>query len=103
MQIVCVFSIPSEESWFLPGVLPEDATTIVNESLEQARSIEPSVVSKGEIVLGGLPGEVLTEVCEGASSLVVGTRGRGHATGVNLGSVAEYVLHHAACTTTIVR
>ncbi len=103
LQIICVFSIPSEESWFLPGVLPEDATTIVNESVEQARSIEPSVVTKGETVLGGLPGEVLTEVCDGASSLVVGTRGRGHATGGLLGSVSEYVLHHAPCTTTIVR
>ncbi len=103
LQIVCVFNVPSEESWFLPGVLPEDATIIVKESVERARSIEPSVVTKGETVLGGLPGEALAEVSKGASSLVVGSRGRGHSTGVVLGSASEYVLHHAPCTTTIVR
>jgi nucleotide-binding universal stress UspA family protein len=103
LQIVCVFSIPSEESWFEPGLLPDDATAIVKESLEQVRRIEPDVVTKGEAVLGGLPGEVLTEVSAEASSLVVGSRGRGHATGQLLGSASEYVLNHAPCTTTIVR
>ncbi len=103
LQIVCVYTIPSEESWFLAGVLPEDATSIVKESVEQARCIEPEVVIKGEAVLGGLPGEVLSEVAEEASHLVVGTRGSGHVAGLTLGSVSEYLLHHAPCTTTIVR
>jgi nucleotide-binding universal stress UspA family protein len=34
---------------------------------------------------------------------VTGTRGRGQIVGAVLGSVSEYVLHHAHCTTTIVR
>jgi nucleotide-binding universal stress UspA family protein len=102
LQIVCAFNIPSEESWFLPRILPADATTIVKESLERARRIEPDVVTKGETNLG-LPGEVLVEMAEGASSLVVGTRGLGHAVGLDLGSVSEYVLRHAPCTTTVVR
>ena len=103
LQIVCVFNISTEESWFQPGVFPEDATGIVEQSVERARSIEPDVVIKGEAVLGGLPGEVLTEVAQEASSLVVGTRGNGHSAGLDLGSASEYVLHHAPCTTTIVR
>ena len=60
-----------------PGSSTRKPPQLWKESLEQIRRIEPDVVSKGEVTLG-LPGQVLTEMAEGASSLVVGSRGHGH-------------------------
>lgn len=102
LQVVSVYNVPTEGSWVRTGLFHEEATAIVKESLEQVRRIEPDVVSKGAVTLG-LPGQVLTDMAEGASSLVVGSRGHGHLSSLILGSVSEYVLHHATCTTTIVR
>ncbi len=102
LQIVSVYNIPTEGSWIRTGLLHEDAITIVKGAVERVGCLEPDVVAKGVVTLG-VPGPVLVEIAEGASGLVVGTRGHGHLAGVILGSVSEYVLHDATCTTTIVR
>ena len=102
LQIVSIYNIPTEGSWIRTGLFHEDAITVVTDAIGQVKCIEPDLVTKGEATLG-VPGPVLAEVAEGASGLVVGTRGHGEVAGVILGSVSEYVLHHANCTTTIVR
>ncbi len=102
LQIVGVYNVPVEGSWVGPGMLHEDAITVVEESLGRVEEIEPDLVTKGEVTLG-VPGPALADAARGALALVVGTRGHGHMAGIILGSVSEYVLHHATCTTTIVR
>ncbi len=84
------------------GLFQESAEAIVSDALRQAEELEPSVVVKGEAVLDA-PGPALARLSKGAAALVVGTRGHCKLTGLLLGSVSEYVLHHATCTTMVVR
>ncbi len=102
--VVCVYGMPpSGTTLTLPiGLLEDDAESVLRQGLEHVGEITPGVVAKGEAVLGS-PGRVLVDMSETASALVVGTRGHGHLAGMLLGSVSEYVVHHAACTTTVVR
>ena len=66
------------------------------------RNLEPSLVVKGETVLDA-PGPALARLSKGATALVVGTRGHSEIAGIFLGSVSQYVLHHAPCNTIVVR
>ncbi len=78
------------------------AEAIVAVALDRAEELEPTVILKGETVLG-TPGAVLARLSRGAVALVVGTRGQNEVTGLIVGSVSEYVLHHASRTTIVVR
>ena len=51
------------------------------------------------------PGESLCSVAEaqGAAGIVMGTRGMGKLRRTILGSVSDYVLHHAHCPVLVVR
>ena len=101
LQVVTVFNgLPGYG--FTTGLDQEGAQSVVREALDAVEKKHPTVPTKGKIVYG-VPGHVLAEVSEGASALVVGTRGHGEIVGHVLGSVSEYVLHHAHCTTTVVR
>ena len=101
LRVVTVFNgLPGYG--FTSGLDQEGALAVVREALEAVQKKYPTVVTSGETVYG-VPGPVLAEVSNGASALVVGTRGRGPIVGAVLGSVSEYVLHHAHCITTIVR
>ena len=53
----------------------------------------------------GKPGERLCQVAfdEGAEMIVVGTRGHGKLRRTILGSVSDYVVHHAHCPVVTVR
>ncbi len=84
------------------GLDKEDAENIVREAIDSIRKTHPTVLTKGEIVYG-VAGPVLSDISEGASTLVVGTRGRTQVVGALIGSISEYVVHYAHCTTTIVR
>ena len=95
--------VPAQGGSVVPlGLFQESAEAIVSEALYLAEEFEPSVVVKGEAVLDA-PGRALARLSKGASALVVGTRGHNELTGLLLGSVSEYVLHHATCTTIVVR
>ena len=101
LQVVTVFNgLPGYG--FTTGLDQEGAVSVVREALDAVEKKHPTVPTKGETVYG-VPGPVLADVSEGASALVVGTRGHGQLVGHVLGSVSEYVLHHAHCITTIVR
>ena len=101
LQVVTVFNgLPGYG--FTAGLDEEGALSVVREALDAVEKKHPTVSTNGETVYG-VPGPVLAEVSDGASALVVGTRGRGQIVGAVLGSVSEYVLHHARCITTIVR
>ncbi len=84
------------------GLDQEGAKSVAVEALDAIEKKHPTVPTKGTTVYG-VPGPVLADVSEGASALVVGTRGHGQLVGAVVGSVSEYVVHHAHCTTTVVR
>jgi nucleotide-binding universal stress UspA family protein len=95
--------LPAEDTLMIPmGLIEEAAAGVVRESLERVGQIEPSVIAKGECLFGA-PGPVLAESSGSSSQLVVGTRGLGYVAGALLGSVSDYVVHRASCTTTVVR
>jgi nucleotide-binding universal stress UspA family protein len=101
LQVVTVYNgLPGYG--FTTGFDQEGAESVVRESLDAVHEEHPTLPVKGEI-LYGVAGPVLSDMSEGATALVVGTRGRGQIVGAVLGSVSEHVLHHAQCTTTVVR
>ena len=101
LQVVTVYNgLPGYG--FTTGLDQEGADSVVREALETVQKKHPTVLTKGEVACG-IAGPVLSDVSEGASALVVGTRGRGQIVSALLGSTSEYVLHHADCITTVVR
>ncbi len=84
------------------GLLHESAQAVVSDAIRRAEELEPTIVVKGETVLD-VPGPALARLSEGATALVVGTRGHSEVAGIFLGSVSQYVLHHAPCNTIVVR
>jgi nucleotide-binding universal stress UspA family protein len=84
------------------GLIQESAEAIVADATRLAEDLEPTVVVKGETVLDA-PGPALARLSKGATALVVGTRGHSEVVGAFLGSVSQYVLHHATCNTIVVR
>ena len=84
------------------GLIHEVADAVVSDAIRRAEELEPTLVVKGETVLDA-PGPALARLSKGATALVVGTRGHSEIAGIFLGSVSQYVLHHAPCNTIVVR
>ena len=104
LQIVAVYTVvPAEGLLQSPNILDQPgAEDVAQQAMERAVRRRPGLVAKGETVLGP-PGPVLADVSKDAELLVVGTHGHSVVIGLLLGSVSEYVVHHAHCTTTVVR
>jgi nucleotide-binding universal stress UspA family protein len=104
LHIVTAYEmLPAGDAMIVPvGLIEQAAETDLREALETAQEVEPEVLVKGEVVFGAA-GPVLAQASEGATSLVVGTRGHGHIADMLLGSVSEYAVQHAPCTTVVVR
>jgi nucleotide-binding universal stress UspA family protein len=104
LHIVSAYEIPPNAGWMVIPLDPlkEGAVTNVRRALSRAQELEPSVVTKGEDVHGSA-GSVLVEESRGAAMLIVGSRGRGEAASLVLGSVSEDCVHHARCPVTVVR
>jgi nucleotide-binding universal stress UspA family protein len=104
LQIVAVYTVvPAEGMLQGPNILDQlGAEDVVERAVERTVRRWPHVVAKGETVLGP-PGPVLADISKDAELLVVGTHGHSVMIGLLLGSVSEYVVHHAHCTTTVVR
>jgi nucleotide-binding universal stress UspA family protein len=81
-----------------PGPEPAEA----EEVLAGARDRHPDVVIHHEVVHEAA-GRALTRWSRTAQLLVVGDRGHGGFAGLQLGSVSQHVVHHAACPTAVVR
>ena len=89
-----------QTSWPSFEDLEQQAREMLGEVIDEAglpEGLEP------ELVLGeGAPASVLREAADGASMLVLGSRGRGGFMGLLLGSVTSHTLNHIFCPTTVV-
>jgi nucleotide-binding universal stress UspA family protein len=81
-----------------PGTAPADA----EEAFARVVDRHPDVVIRREVVRDAA-GRVLTRWSRTAQLLVVGARGHGGFSGLQLGSVSQHVVHHATCPTAVVR
>jgi nucleotide-binding universal stress UspA family protein len=106
-------AVISAYEWWWPGArmavggeyaeaVRQQAESIVEESVGQARGIAPTVDVRGHAV-HGQPGRVLVEASAGAGLVVVGSRGRGGFASMMLGSVSHQVATHATGPVVVVR
>jgi nucleotide-binding universal stress UspA family protein len=104
LQIVSAFHVPAGAGPVPVPIdkLEEGAQQIARSAEAYARELEPDVTVKAAVAFGA-SGPELVRAAEGASLLVVGTRGHGDVASLILGSVSTYVLHHVHCTVTVVR
>lgn len=99
--------------WWWPGArmavggeyaeaIRQQAESVVEESVDQARQLAPGLDVRGHAV-HGQPGRVLVEASAGAGLVVVGSRGRGGFASMILGSVSHQVATHATAPVVVVR
>jgi nucleotide-binding universal stress UspA family protein len=103
LHVVSAYEIPPDAGWMVVPMQPfvEAALASVDSAVARAHELEPTLVTKGESTHGSA-GNVLVAASQGASLLVVGSRGRGEVRSLVLGSVSEHCVHHASCPVTIV-
>jgi nucleotide-binding universal stress UspA family protein len=80
-----------------PSLIEGAAKDVVDEAAKRASDVPVELVARCD-----RPGDVLSEESVGAALLVVGTRGHGRVGSLLLGSVSNYVAHHAKCPVVIV-
>lgn len=110
LRIVCAWEPPALDyagAAFVPtGEYHHQARLqaehVVSAALAEARAALPDGELEG-LAVNGHPAGVLVEQADGATLLVVGSRGRGGFASVVLGSVSQGIAHHATCPVTIVR
>jgi nucleotide-binding universal stress UspA family protein len=78
-----------------------DANAVLDAALA-ALDVGRLDASVHRLVVPGHPGEVLAERSQEAALIVVGTRGHSTLVELVLGSIANHVVHHAACPVVIV-
>jgi nucleotide-binding universal stress UspA family protein len=102
LRAICVAPVGSEEAfdWTVDNAMAE-STKIVDSAVEMAESLEPTVVVRGEVLIGSVV-EMLIAASEVADLLVVGARGRGALSALLLGSVSRSCAHDARCPVVIV-
>lgn len=101
-------------SWY-PAVLesaaggipvPEDSPEEIARALQAValKSAESEgLVITGEVVHNHSPASAILECAQDADLIVVGSRGHGGFSGLNLGSVCSQIVHHASCSVLVTR
>lgn len=84
-----------------PGVDELQERQHLTDLVTQMREDHPDVVARGEWV-SGVPGEQLAQKSIGMGLVVVGTPGGGPAVELLFGSIAAFVVDHAACPVAVV-
>ena len=102
VRAICVALPGSEDAfdWTVDDAMDQSKRT-VHDAVESATSLEPTVVVRGEVLVGSVA-ETLTAASEVADLLVVGARGRGALKEFVLGSVSRSCLHKARCPVVVV-
>lgn len=106
LEVVIVWHMPPTLGWETPVPSewnPEtDARMILESEVEEVLgSAHPATTTLS--VLEGPPAKILNELAHAASTVVVGSRGRGQVAGMLLGSVSESLVRHAPCPVVVVR
>lgn len=103
--------VSSQQAMYMTGELWEQ---MLNAEKEKVKDLEQKYAEKmkakgvsGKIkaVFSGRPGEIIVDVAneEKVSMIVMGTRGLGTVRRTILGSVSDYVVHHASCPVVVCR
>ncbi len=82
---------------FDPDVMAAAAKDVCEQSRSRVGDVPVELISRTE-----RPGDALVELSEGAVMLVVGSRGHSAVGSLLLGSVSNYVVHHATCPVVVV-
>jgi nucleotide-binding universal stress UspA family protein len=80
-----------------PSLIEGAAKDVADDAVRRAGNVPTEVVARCD-----RPGDVLVDASKGAALLVVGSRGHGAVGSFLLGSVSNYVVHHASCPVVIV-
>ncbi|MEO8220245.1 MAG: universal stress protein [Specibacter sp.] len=101
-------------SWY-PAVLetaiggiavPQDSPEDIAQSLqaEALKSVAAEgLAATGNVVHNHSPASAILAAAQDADLIVVGSRGHGGFSGLNLGSVSSQVIHHAPCSVLVTR
>lgn len=109
LHLVHTFPSPTVQGVHVPREffdnLEKNAEAVVDRALEEAADStasagEPEVVRS---VIAESPVRALVDASEGATLLVLGSRGLGGFQSLLLGSVSSQCVHHAKCPVTVVR
>lgn len=108
LRIVCAWEAPAATyvgETFAPtadGLLEAEhhADEVLRTALERL-AVDPAIQTEA-LSIEGHPATVLIEQAQDAALLVVGSRGRGTAASLLLGSVSQKLAHHAPCPLVIV-
>jgi nucleotide-binding universal stress UspA family protein len=104
LDVVMAWEYPPSFGW--AAIAPEwnpadDVRQVLNETIHAVFGDHVPANVHLEVGQGGAA-KVLLDACEGATMLVVGSRGHGGFTGLLLGSVSGNVAEHAPCPVLIV-
>lgn len=91
-----------EEHWPADDKNEEAARLSLERTIDEFAAAEPAVTIESRVVEGD-PAQRLCELSANAKLLIVGRRGRGGFSGLQLGSVATKCARHSACPVAIVR
>jgi nucleotide-binding universal stress UspA family protein len=103
VRAICVAPVRSEDNldWTVDDAL-EQSTNIIDDAVELAQSLDPTVVVRGEVFTGPVA-DLLIIASEVADLLVVGARGRGLLGELVLGSVSRSCMDEARCPVVVVQ
>lgn len=104
--MLSIWERPASYAWAVPIPLDFDpraeSANQVDRFVKNVRDMFRGVAIHTHVVEGH-PAPTLVEASREADLLVVGSRGHGGFTGMLLGSVSDYVAHHARCPVVILR
>lgn len=107
LSVVAAWEVPTTYGWEAP-LLPEgvdleaSARQMLERTIKEVLGSDPGIELHTEVIEGH-PAPELTEKSKNASLVVVGSRGHGEFTGMQLGSVSEFLVANAHCPVVVVR
>ncbi len=103
LHLLGSFVFPGEPAYVgVAASFPDAARYLVDQTLDEVHRLTKDVAVDGAVSEDS-PGPALVEASKDADLVVVGARGLGAFRGLLLGSVSQYVAHHAHCPIVVVR